>query len=185
MSICTTVFLRKSRMPEPTRWAAAIAARKFPMTMDTDFDVMTFSGFLPCSYDGRQAGFEYYCAAVDRDEIRDVVERIGDRDLMISFVTHSNFRELMTATIASGVLCIEADGVLWDTEAGDVFAASQAHEWMHNQIRSIEPELDDSDPQDEAAASNNNLDDRELCPDGACTGLIGPDGRCKVCGRSK
>ena len=23
---------------------------------------------------------------------------------------------------------------------------------------------------------------RELCPDGACVGLIGPDGRCKVCG---
>jgi hypothetical protein len=23
---------------------------------------------------------------------------------------------------------------------------------------------------------------RELCPDGGCIGLIGPDGRCKVCG---
>jgi hypothetical protein len=23
---------------------------------------------------------------------------------------------------------------------------------------------------------------RELCPDGSCIGLIGPDGRCKVCG---
>jgi hypothetical protein len=23
---------------------------------------------------------------------------------------------------------------------------------------------------------------RELCPDGTCVGLIGPDGRCKVCG---
>jgi hypothetical protein len=26
--------------------------------------------------------------------------------------------------------------------------------------------------------------DRQLCPDGACTGLLGPDGRCKVCGRT-
>jgi len=25
---------------------------------------------------------------------------------------------------------------------------------------------------------------RRLCPDGACIGLIGPDGRCKVCGRA-
>lgn len=24
--------------------------------------------------------------------------------------------------------------------------------------------------------------DRELCPDGACIGLIGPDGRCRECG---
>jgi len=26
-------------------------------------------------------------------------------------------------------------------------------------------------------------DRRELCPDGSCTGLIGPEGTCKVCGR--
>jgi hypothetical protein len=24
---------------------------------------------------------------------------------------------------------------------------------------------------------------RQLCPDGACVGIIGPDGLCKVCGR--
>ena len=26
-------------------------------------------------------------------------------------------------------------------------------------------------------------DERTLCPDGACTGVLGPDGACKVCGR--
>jgi hypothetical protein len=28
-----------------------------------------------------------------------------------------------------------------------------------------------------------SLEDRILCPDGACIGLIGSDGRCKVCGK--
>jgi hypothetical protein len=28
-------------------------------------------------------------------------------------------------------------------------------------------------------------DDRKLCPDGSCIGLIGDDGRCKVCGRAE
>ncbi len=27
-------------------------------------------------------------------------------------------------------------------------------------------------------------DRRQLCPDGACVGVIGPDGTCKVCGRA-
>jgi hypothetical protein len=27
------------------------------------------------------------------------------------------------------------------------------------------------------------LEDRILCSDGACIGLVGPDGRCKVCGK--
>jgi hypothetical protein len=27
-------------------------------------------------------------------------------------------------------------------------------------------------------------EERQLCPDGACTGLLGKDGKCKECGRS-
>ena len=27
-----------------------------------------------------------------------------------------------------------------------------------------------------------DLDERELCPDGGCVGVVGVDGRCKVCG---
>ena len=30
-----------------------------------------------------------------------------------------------------------------------------------------------------------DLDDRELCPDGSCIGLLGKDGRCKVCGKRR
>jgi hypothetical protein len=30
----------------------------------------------------------------------------------------------------------------------------------------------------------NEWDRRELCPDGSCTGVIGPEGTCKVCGHA-
>jgi hypothetical protein len=33
-----------------------------------------------------------------------------------------------------------------------------------------------------AEESADDSDDRELCSDGGCIGLIGPNGRCKVCG---
>src|SRR5262245_3787888 len=29
-----------------------------------------------------------------------------------------------------------------------------------------------------------DIENRRLCPDGACVGVIGADGRCKVCGRT-
>jgi len=29
-----------------------------------------------------------------------------------------------------------------------------------------------------------DLENRQLCPDGSCTGVLGPDGRCRECGRS-
>ncbi len=39
-------------------------------------------------------------------------------------------------------------------------------------------------PQDKGtAAEDDDWDNRRLCPDGNCIGVIGPDGRCKECGR--
>ena len=38
------------------------------------------------------------------------------------------------------------------------------------------------EPREEASSFDD--DDRKLCPDGNCTGLLGEDGRCKVCGAS-
>jgi hypothetical protein len=37
----------------------------------------------------------------------------------------------------------------------------------------------------ESSDSPDGFDpDRALCPDGACTGLLGSDSKCKVCGRT-
>ena len=54
-----------------------------------------------------------------------------------------------------------------------------------------EPEQPEGGEQDRARAAPGEAGDaepefdaagRELCPDGACVGVIGPDGRCKECG---
>ncbi|MGZ3408141.1 MAG: hypothetical protein ACXVAN_16945 [Polyangia bacterium] len=47
-----------------------------------------------------------------------------------------------------------------------------------------------SDGGDEMVSEGGHVDEafddeeRQLCPDGACTGLLGSDGKCKECGRS-
>ena len=41
----------------------------------------------------------------------------------------------------------------------------------------------DDDGEHAPAAAAPAWDDRELCPDGSCIGVIGPNGRCKECGR--
>lgn len=43
---------------------------------------------------------------------------------------------------------------------------------------------DASDLAAASAASPSEWTSRTLCPDGGCVGVIGPDGRCKVCGRA-
>jgi hypothetical protein len=35
------------------------------------------------------------------------------------------------------------------------------------------------------ASSELDLEGRELCPDGSCIGVLGEDGRCRECGRTR
>lgn len=51
--------------------------------------------------------------------------------------------------------------------------------------RAVEPagEPDEPDPAAGESGLEVDADDRQLCPDGACIGLIGPAGRCNECGR--
>ena len=43
---------------------------------------------------------------------------------------------------------------------------------------------DDGDGAQRVAGPGGEWGSRALCPDGACVGVIGDDGRCKVCGRT-
>ena len=140
MSVVIQVFLAGERMPTPEQWAETLRTHGFDMDLDTDFDVRAFSGFLPCKYKGHEAGFEYDFGAagpvVESDErLREV---IAGRDSVVSFVTHSDFRELMTSVIASGVLCAISDGVLFDDQ---FTVASAAIAWARDGERSILGEL--------------------------------------------
>ena len=42
---------------------------------------------------------------------------------------------------------------------------------------------EDAPASEAVAADDDDWDNRRLCPDGNCIGVIGPDGRCKECGR--
>lgn len=128
MSITTIVFVAESRMIDAQQWASALRTHGFEVDLDTDFDVRTFTGFLPCKYKGGDAGFEYYY---------DPVAGLGDLDARVraatagldhavSFVTHSDLRELMTSVLSACVLCAETGGVLWDTEGDELVLASDA-----------------------------------------------------------
>jgi len=83
--------------------------------LDTDFDVRDFSGFLPCKYKGNDAGFEYYFEpagpVVESDER--LQGAIAGRDSVVSFVTHSDLRDVLfddQFTVASAAIAWARDG---------------------------------------------------------------------------
>jgi hypothetical protein len=130
VSVVMSVLLSRSTMPRPGEWATAIRSNGFDMDMDSDFDASCFTGFIPCKYGGNEAGFEYLCEAASKSKLADrLAARVGHRDTVVRFVTHSDLRELATSMIASAVLCSLTDGILWETEADPVVTAPNALEW--------------------------------------------------------
>lgn len=139
MSVIIAVYLDSSRLVSAAEWDQAIKKNGFEIEMATDFEVRLFSGFLPCKYKGEDTGFEYcYSEAIDELEGAEK-DNIGERHSAVVFVTHSDLKELATATIAAGVLCSITDGVLFDD--GNWVVAGQAIDWCNEQIREIQKHI--------------------------------------------
>jgi hypothetical protein len=143
VSISTTVFIRKGTMLSPAAWQDAIRRAGFPLTLDPDFDPATFSGFLPARYRERDAGFEYGFAPVDRSELGSGPRATAadGYDECVSFVTHSDMAELVSASISAAVLAATVDGLLWDDESGEGHPGRAALEWARALERDVEGDL--------------------------------------------
>lgn len=121
-------------MPTPEAWASAIVEAGFPAELDADFDIDTFSGFLPCRYAGVDAGFEYFAGPPESDEI----ELPSGVDFAVTLATHAEMRELAASTVAVAVLASLTGGLLYDPQAGLTIAAGDALEWARDQLDEIE-----------------------------------------------
>ncbi len=147
MSVEIQVFLRRSRMPAPADWASAIRQR-FELEMDADFDVDEFTGFLPCRYQGEEAGFEYYAEPISveallQDGVVDDEEAaaLGDIDFLVTFVTHSDLREYAASLIAAALLAELAGGHLADNGEPPFIRGADAVDWARTCLREVEAEL--------------------------------------------
>lgn len=63
-------------------------------------------------------------------------------------------------------------------------AAADLARTMEPEDANIAPALDAADSPTQAAASQDLEPERTLCPDGACVGVIGSAGTCKLCGKA-
>jgi hypothetical protein len=79
-------------------------------------------------------------------------------------------------------------GLAYDGELPTIADASDALADSADDARGNRqpPEADDQaseELQENADASDDGWEDRTLCIDESCIGVVGPDGRCKECGR--
>jgi hypothetical protein len=135
MSVEFIVYMSRESMPSPSLWAEAIEDRGFPAQLDEDFDVDEFSGFLPCRFDGADAGFEYFSGPA---ESIDGLELPSDFDFSVTFSTGSDTRQLASSVVCAAVLCAMSRGILVDPQADVTISGDEAAAWAREQLEDLD-----------------------------------------------
>lgn len=128
MSQDFNVYLSSKSLPSPFEWQAEIAKVNKSLIMDTDVDLLTFSGFLPYQLDNEITDFEYGSWFMDDDHKKEI--NIPTADFCILFSVGNRPLELIAAVISAYCLVKLTDGVLSDPQAGIHIPPSQIDSWM-------------------------------------------------------
>ena len=142
MSVNIDVLVEVRNLPIAVDWQKAISANGFPLSIDISFDMKKDSGFLPCTLDGHETGFE-----IDTDLLEDTMlnaeqnqklaSLIGSRGLCVglSVPVSEGKPGVRAAIIAAVTLADMSDGIL--VIEGEVQALPDLIEWGRESIASI------------------------------------------------
>ena len=133
MSYDLLVYLKRSDMPTPVEWRDAVVAFGFPVTLHTDFDVDSFTGFLPCPVNDQMSGFEYYASVFDPNDAQSPQLSTGT-DFAVQFSIGARPLEVVSALAASSVLAAISRGVLNDPQSGELILGNEAVDWARSEL---------------------------------------------------
>ena len=101
MSLELHVLVMKERLPDRGSWQQAIEKLLLPMVLDPTLKVPSASGFVPCTLDGAESGFElYWDSAPDLIACLARLQSVG-RSLILAYVgrVHASTCFLDSATV--------------------------------------------------------------------------------------
>lgn len=134
MPISFHVFVRRERIPTAAAWAQAIRDYGFATQLDSSFDPLSFSGYLPCP--DERTGFELYLDYFSKASIElgdTAVTVVGDRDTLITFRLSGRETDVAAATAAAATLAAMSDGILLDDELGHFIESDAAIAWARDE----------------------------------------------------
>ncbi len=144
MSYDFYVFLRRDRMPAPDAWSAAVRDKGFDLEFGVEFDPYQFEGYLPCKYQSKECGFEFFAEDADLAEMHeeevisaDEVRQLGDRDFLVTLAVRSDPRDAVAASVAAGVLAAMSDGIIAEDGLPPFILPSDALNWAKECERSF------------------------------------------------
>jgi len=135
MSVDISVFAYKEKLPSFESFQHSISKVDDKLSVDEEFSILEHEGFVPCTYDGKECGFEYWIDDVNEELLEDwelSAEELSGRDICITFTTRSDYTDLISSALSSSMLCHIADGLTFDDEEELTINAHNCIDFGHN-----------------------------------------------------
>ncbi len=111
MSIAQNVVCRRDQIPSVDALEARARQLGFDLRLEPA-DLLTHTGFLPATFAGEPAGFEWFIE--DTSICDDLGIDTEGRDCVCSITTHSDERECQSAMICAAALLELTGGIFFD-----------------------------------------------------------------------
>lgn len=133
-----TAFLNRKDVPAREALQQAIDGLKFKLALDEAYVPFKTSGYLPCTLDGEDAGFDIRFQDVDAQAQSPALRsRIGGRDAAIGFRWSGDVRELASAMIVCAALAKSFGAVVHDPDGDIVYDAERLIEKARAAVESL------------------------------------------------
>lgn len=126
MKKAQTAFLNRSQVPSRQALQEAINNLRFKLTIDESYVPLECAGYIPCTLDGEDAGFElkFGDSSVCLDDMPALQVQIGNRDTAMTLRWGGDPRERISAMIVSAALAQGFDALVY-RQGDDAFRPSE------------------------------------------------------------
>lgn len=125
MSRALTAYLKCTDVPARKPLQRAVDELKLGLTLDSAYAPFEMAGYLPCTLDGEDAGFDLWFKKADFDGHPGLQSQIGDRDTAMLFKWGGDPREAASAMIVCAALVKNCDAVVREGAGDALFSFEQ------------------------------------------------------------
>jgi hypothetical protein len=135
MARTQSAFLLRKDVPDRQALQKSIDALKFKVTLDDGYVPFESSGYLPCTYDGEDAGFtiKFHNLLPHTPALQG---QLGERDTVIDFKWSGDVREYVSAMAVCAALAKDFGAIVHDPDGDKVYSADQ----LVKKVRTAEEE---------------------------------------------
>ncbi|WP_244507725.1 hypothetical protein [Methylobacterium phyllostachyos] len=124
-------------MSDLAEWQAAINALGFALTLEAEQIPPATQGYLPATWQGRQAGFE--CSVIPLSDLTETYPEIefGGPWACVYAFYFATFAGCAGTWMAVAACAKQLEGIAYDPQEGNLLAAEDAVRYAHDTLASV------------------------------------------------